>query len=135
GLGLASGGRAADRGGDGAADDRSQDEAVTSDDTAVARVVIVDASHSLAAQSHGVRLFDLAQSVAARELEYRPGLKSNLILAGARPRSVFPALSSNFATLKDELARATPRPEALNVVALLNAASEMLASVGADWRR
>ena len=58
-----------------------QDEAVTSDDTAVARIVIVDASHSLAAQSDGVRLFDIAQSVAARELEYRPGLKCNLILA------------------------------------------------------
>ena len=48
---------------------------------------------------------------------------------------MFPALSSNFATLKDELSRAVPRPEALNVVSLLNAASEMLASVGADWRR
>src|SRR5687768_16325216 len=52
------------------------------------RVVILDASQSLAALDRGADLFQRGRSIAAGHLRYRPGLRANLILAGARPRAV-----------------------------------------------
>ena len=91
------------------------------------RVVLLDASHSLAAESGGVQLFQKAKAIAAGYLGNQPGLRSNLILIGARPRPVFERLSTSGAALREELARSEALPERANVQAALDVAGEMLA--------
>jgi Aerotolerance regulator N-terminal/von Willebrand factor type A domain len=91
------------------------------------RVVLLDASHSLAAESGGVQLFQKAKAIAAGYLGDQPGLRSNLILIGARPRPVFERLSTSGSALRDELAKVEVLPERANVQAALNLAGEMLA--------
>lgn len=102
---------------------------------ATARVVIVDVSQSMAAESHGVQLFERARPAAASYLADRPDLRAGLILAGASARPVFDRLSANTAALREELGRATVRPEQLNVQAAVNRASELLATPSADSSR
>jgi hypothetical protein len=92
-----------------------------------ARVVIVDVSQSMAATGHGVRAFERARATAARQLEYKSGMKAGLILAGARASSVFTRASSNFSAMREELSHAEPVPERLAVQEALNLASEILA--------
>jgi hypothetical protein len=92
-----------------------------------ARVVLLDVSQSLAAQHRGVALFERARSVAAGYLADQSGLHADLILAGAVARPAFPRLSANTGALREELARASPRPERLNLTAALNLAGDMLA--------
>ena len=108
--------------------------AASEESASIARVVLVDASQSLAAIGRDVELFDRARSLAARELAYQPGLVGNLILAGAQPRSLFTGLSTNLGALRDELEQAVPRPEALNLPAALSAAAEQLATAPAGSR-
>jgi hypothetical protein len=92
-----------------------------------ARVVLLDVSQSMAAESNGVALLERARPLAAEYLGDRPGLGANLLLAGASARPVFDRLSGNFAALRDELAQARPRPERLNVQAAVGRAGELLA--------
>ncbi|HQE43075.1 MAG TPA: BatA and WFA domain-containing protein [Phycisphaerae bacterium] len=101
------------------------------------RVVIVDASQSLAASVNGIQAFERARSAAARYLGYAPGLRANVILAGARPHAVFEGPSSNLAALREALAQARPRPERLDAGAALAAAAQMLVQTagGEDARR
>jgi hypothetical protein len=109
-----------------------------SDESAsIARVVLLDVSQSMAAAHHGVQVFERARPLAAKQLEYRGGMKADLILAGARPTSVFTQASSNFSVLREELSRARPLPERLAVQDALNLASEILAREGdaKDLRR
>jgi len=100
-----------------------------------ARVVVLDISHSMAAQAGGVQLFERARALAAPYLADQRGLRVNLILAGAAPRPVFDRLSTNGAALREALAAATPRPERLQVAAALNAAGELLARDTAPRQR
>jgi hypothetical protein len=95
-----------------------------------ARVVIVDVSQSMAARSGSVTALERGRAVAARQLEFRPGLQTNLILAAAQPHAVFAGPSSNFAVLREALASAAARPERLLVQPALNLAAEMLAAAG-----
>ena len=70
--------------------DRQSGEAV--------RVVLLDVSQSMRATVGAVQQIEQAKTLAAnRYLNYRPGLRANLILAGATPRSVFEGPSTNFA--------------------------------------
>jgi hypothetical protein len=97
------------------------------------RVVIVDTSQSMAAVTGGLQQIEQAKAIAAnRYLRYRPGLRANLILAGAVPRAVFDAPSTNFEALRDELTRCQARPERLDVKAALESAGRMLAPASAD---
>lgn len=96
------------------------------------RVVIVDVSQSMATETNGVAAFERGRSLASEKLNYRSGLRVNLILAGARSRSVFRVPSNNFAALREEMVAAAPQPERLNVQAALNMAAEMLAASGGD---
>lgn len=101
-----------------------------------ARVVIVDQSQSNAAVApNGVAAFDRAKPVAARYLAGAAGTRANLILAGARPRPVFDALSANVAALRDELSAAKPLAERLDLPAAIARAAEMLAAVPPGGRR
>jgi hypothetical protein len=100
------------------------------DSAALVRVVVLDVSQSMAAASHGVQAFERARPLAARRLEFRNGMRADLILAGARATSVFTRASTNFSVLRDELSRARPTPEKLAVPEALNLASEILAREG-----
>ncbi|MBK8270169.1 MAG: BatA and WFA domain-containing protein [Planctomycetes bacterium] len=91
------------------------------------RVVIVDQSQSMSARHGGVELFERARAVAADYLTGRSGLGVNLILAGASAHAVFDAPSSNVAALRDELSRATPKPERIDVNEAFKTAADSLA--------
>lgn len=105
-------------------------KSVAEDDADTIRVVLVDASQSMAARAGGIALFERARSLAAEKLEYQPGLSANLILAGARPQSIFERPSTNFSALNEELSQARPLPEELDVRSALNLAAEMLTRGG-----
>lgn len=92
------------------------------------RVVILDVSQSMGAGVRGIENFERARPQAGKFLEYRSGLKANLILAGARPQATFEAPSTNFGALQDALASATVRPERLNVQQALNLAADVFSS-------
>jgi hypothetical protein len=109
----------------GQSDARSAEEAAS-----VVRVVVLDVSHSMGAVDHGVQIFERARPLAARQLEFRSGMRADLILAGARPTPIFTRASSNFSVLRDELSRARPTSQKLAVPETLNLASEILASEG-----
>lgn len=104
-----------------------QETANVSESAQAVRLVVLDTSLSMGAVHRGVRAFERARPLAARLLEYRNGLRANLILAGARPTAIFERASTNFSVLRDELAAASPRPEQLQVQAALNRAAEVLA--------
>lgn len=95
---------------------------------AAARVVVVDVSQSMAAENRGVQLFERARPAAAAYLADRPDLRAGLILAGASARPVFDRLSGNTAALRDDLGKASVRPERLNAQAAVNRAAELLAT-------
>lgn len=103
----------------------------------VSRVVLLDVSQSMEANTGGVTAFERARSVAAEHLSYRSGLRGNLVFAGAVPRPAFDRYSSNFDALRQELAKSHPRPERLDVRAALATAGELLAHApaGKEGRR
>jgi hypothetical protein len=97
-----------------------------------ARVIVLDVSHSMAASMNGVQLFERARSLTAGYLSDQPGLRADLILAGAAARPAFDRLSANFPALREELARAKALPQRLNVQAALNLAAQLLAQSAGD---
>jgi hypothetical protein len=99
------------------------------------RVVVLDVSQSMAAETKGVRAFERGRALAAKHLAYRLGLRANLVLAAARPQATFDRASTNFASLRDELSRAAPRPERLHAQAALGRAAELLAEATGNVRR
>src|SRR5215213_6214807 len=83
-------------------------------------VLVVDASLSLRAIQNGTPLFARAQAEAAdvlRSLE--PGTEAGIVLIGATPRPLLPALSRNIPALHDELVKAQPTYEAADPAAAL----------------
>jgi hypothetical protein len=102
---------------------------------ASARVVILDISQSMAAESRGVQLFERARPAAATYLADRPDLRAGLILAGATARPVFDRLSANTAALREELGRASVKPERLNAQGAVNRAGELLTTSSVDSSR
>jgi hypothetical protein len=100
------------------------------------RVVLLDVSQSMQATVGAVQQIEQAKTLAAnRYLNYRPGLRANLILAGAVPRSVFEGPSTNFEVLREELARCRALPERLDAKAALERAGLMLTPAGDNDRR
>jgi Mg-chelatase subunit ChlD len=89
------------------------------------RVVILDASQSMAAEQRGTTAFERARTVAASHLRYRPGLSANLIVAGARPQAVLVEPSQNFEALRSALAKSAVLPERFDVNRALALAAEM----------
>lgn len=111
-------------------------EAAQADEGAqVIRVVVLDISHSMSAMTRGIHMFERARPVAAKRLDYRQGLRANLILAGARSRPVFELPSTNFAALREALTSATPLPEELDVAQVLPLAAAMLTEGDPKARR
>ncbi|MBN1588267.1 MAG: BatA and WFA domain-containing protein [Pirellulales bacterium] len=102
---------------------------LTSDSVAgrAVRVVLLDVSQSMAATEGSIEVIQRARPRAADYLRYRPGLKVNLILAGAAPRAVFEQPSTNFGALRDELSAARVLPERIDVRRAIHLAARMLA--------
>ena len=94
-------------------------------------VLVVDASLSMRAAPHGAPLFARAQAEAADVLRsLDSGSEAAIIMAGATPRALLPALSRNIAALHDELVKAQPTYELGNPAAALALAKQMLNGPG-----
>jgi hypothetical protein len=103
--------------------------------TQTVRVVLLDVSQSMAATSQGIQTFQRARPIAAKQVGYSANAQANLILSAAAPQPIFDRPSTNFSTLVDEVAKAKPLPQRLQVQASLNVAAEMLANAGGDKAR
>lgn len=96
------------------------------------RIVLLDVSQSMSAVSQRIQTFERARPIAAKLVGYSPNLQANLILSGAAPQPVFDRPSMNFSTLVDEVSKAKPLSQRLQVQASLNAAAEMLSQLDGD---
>jgi hypothetical protein len=99
------------------------------------RIVIVDASQSMAARLGNTELFDRARPIAAKQFGYEPGLSANLILAAAKPSAVFARASNNFSALGEALSKSRPLPQRLRAQEAINLAAEMLAASPGSAKR
>jgi hypothetical protein len=97
-------------------------------------VVILDASRSMGAQAEGATPFSVAQREAA-DLLRRPELeRSDVLVAGQRPRPIFGRLSSNLVSLRQEIERARVLPEMFDPSAALAEAADLLKPLDAAAR-
>ncbi len=97
-------------------------------------VVVVDGSMSMRAGEGGVPIFAKARAQAAdllRSLE--PGSAAGVIFMGAKPAPALPALSTNLASLHENLAKAEATLEKGDAAAALALAERMLAGDGAIY--
>jgi len=115
--------------------DRSVSPANADPTSTVVRLVILDVSQSMGAVAQGIQSLERARPIAARQVNDWSNTQANLILAAATPQPVFERPSTNFATLVDEVGKATPRPERLNAQQALNSAAEMFTNSGNAGRR
>ncbi len=99
------------------------------------RVVVLDTSLSMEAVDGTTKVIQRARSVADKYLQYRRGLRASVILAGARPHTVFDNVSTNFKALREELARADAQPQRIDVHAALELAARQLAPTDAEDKR
>jgi len=91
------------------------------------RIVLLDVSQSLAARRSGVRVFDRARAAAGRYLAYRPGLRANVILAGAQAQPLFERLTENVVGLEQALSSTEPQSEELDLRAAFSSAARLFA--------
>lgn len=90
-------------------------------------VLVLDASLSMRAIHQGVPLFARAQAEAADVLRaLDSGSEAAVVLAGAAPRPLLPALSRNIPALHDALVQTRPTFEHGDVAAALAAAKRLL---------
>ena len=90
-------------------------------------VLVVDASMSMRAVEGGIPLFSKARAQAADVLRsLDPGSAAAVVFIGARPRAALPALSTNLATLHEELTRAEATLERGDPAAALALAERLL---------
>ena len=94
-------------------------------------VLVLDATLSMRAVHQGVPLLARAQAEAAEVLRALPaGTEAAVILEGAAPRSLLPALSENIPALHDELVKARPTFENGDPAAALALAKKLLGGTG-----
>src|SRR5437773_6911016 len=105
---------------------------VTASADASKRVVLVlDASLSMRAVQGGVPLFARAQAEAAEVLRaLESGSEATVILAGASPRALLPALSRNIPALHEDLIKAQPTFEQGDPSGALALAKKLLGGRG-----
>ena len=93
--------------------------------------LILDASLSMRAVQHGVSLFARAQAEAADVLRgLESGSEAVVILGGASPRALLPALSRNIPALHEELVKASATFEFGDPGAALALAQKLLGNAG-----
>lgn len=92
-----------------------------------ARVVLLDASRSMSASGGGTTAFDRGRAAAGGYLQYQPDLRADLMIAAAKPTSVFESPSTNLAAMREALTAAKSLPQRLDVQGAINRAAELLA--------
>ena len=93
--------------------------------------IVLDASLSMRAVQRGVPLFARAQAEAADVLRaLEPGSEAAVILVGAAPRALLPALSRNLPALHEELVKTSATYELGDPAAALALAQQLLAGSG-----
>lgn len=90
------------------------------------RMVLVDVSQSMSAGTGGSTALQRAQAAALRYLDYSPGMHADVVLVGAKPRSVFGRLSPNLASLRESVRQATARAERADVKGAIEEAGRLL---------
>src|SRR5208282_1150240 len=94
-------------------------------------VLVLDASLSMRAVQGGVTLFARAKAEAADVLRgLEPGQEAGVILVGATPRLLLPALSPNLPALHEGLVKAEPSYEIGDFQAALALAKRLLGGAG-----
>lgn len=94
-------------------------------------VLVLDASLSMRGVEQGVSLFARAQAEAADVLRgLEAGTEAAVILEGAEPRALLPALSDNIPALHEALVRTAPTYEFGDPSAALALAAKMLNGAG-----
>lgn len=94
-------------------------------------VLVLDASLSMRTVQRGVPLFSRAKAEAADVLRgLESGAEAAVILAGATPRSLLPALSRNVPALHQELVKAEPTFDWGDMPAALALAKRLLGDTG-----
>ena len=93
---------------------------------ATTRVIVLDVSQSMGTNVGGSSYLQRAQAIAIRYLESSSDLHANVLLAGAKPRSEFTAVSTNMPALRDFVRNANVVPEVANVKAAMLLANSIL---------
>ncbi|MCG8650871.1 MAG: BatA and WFA domain-containing protein, partial [Pirellulales bacterium] len=96
------------------------------------KVVLLDASQSMAAIDGAATRFDAARAIAASELSYKPKLVANLLIASHSAGAVFDAPSANLRLLRQRLADAEVTAAGFRAASVMEEASRQLASSPAD---
>jgi len=105
--------------------------ATASADASKRVVLVLDASLSMRAVQRGVPLFARAQAEAADVLRaLESGSEAAVILAGASPRALLPALSRNLPALHEDLIKAQPTFEQGDPSGALALAKKLLGGSG-----
>ena|GEM_PF-995237 len=108
--------------------------AATSAEAARRVAIVLDASLSMRAVQRGVPLFTRAQAEAADVLRgLDSGSEAAVILVGATPRPLLPALSRNIPALHEELLKTTATHELGDPAAALALAHKLLGGSGAIY--
>lgn len=93
------------------------------------RVVVLDVSQSSGAVSGGTTALDRARAVASTYLKGASGVRAALVLAGAKPVTVFDQPSANLSALRDAVTTCRTQPQRLDAQRTINRCAELL-SVG-----
>ena len=91
------------------------------------KIVLVDASQSMAAIDGAATRFDAGRAAAVKELAYKPNTAANLLIASHSHGAVFEAPSANLRLLRERLADAEVSAAALQVNVALEEASRQFA--------
>lgn len=94
------------------------------------RVVLVDASGSMAAIEGASTRFDRARAAAVKELKFRSGLSANVLIASQDPGAIFQQPSANLTLLRQRLGEAVVSDAAMNVAAAIDEAGRQLSMTG-----
>ena len=100
-------------------------------DNATSRVIVIDVSQSMSANSSGIAAMAQAQTLALKYLEYSPNLQANVVLIGAKARPAFKSVSPNLAILREAVRSASPRCEKADVKSAMNVIGSMLSESSA----
>lgn len=95
-------------------------------------VIVLDVSQSMGSQGSGAAPIGLAQHAAQKLLQDGSIRRADLILAGQTSHAVFGKLSQNLFAMREEIARATVRPEMLDPTAAFAAAAGALKSLAPE---
>lgn len=99
------------------------------------KIVLLDASQSMAAIDGAATRFDSGRAAAATELSYKPNLAANLLVASHQAGAVFDSPSANLQLLRDRLAESKVSASAFSPAIALEEVTRQFATSDADAER